>query len=54
MTNAEVSSSECQKFDEINNLKNSIMDNCGYYINKCTKKFKRGFRFVFRKDSKWY
>ena len=45
MINAEVSSLECQKFDEINILKNSIMDNCDYYVNKCTENDFCTFRF---------
>ena len=45
MINAEVSSLECQKFDEINILKNSIMNNCDYYVNKCTDNDFCTFRF---------
>ena len=45
MINAEISSLECQKFDEIDNLKNSIMNNCDYYVNKCTENDLCTFRF---------
>ena len=37
MTKAETSSLECQKYDKIEILKNTILDNCDYYVNKCTK-----------------
>ena len=35
MTKVEVSSLECQKYDEINILKNSILNNCDFYVDKC-------------------
>ena len=45
MTNAEVSSLECQKYDDMDKLKNSIMNNCDYYIDKCDSENYCTFRF---------
>ena len=37
MIKAETSSLECQIYDNINILKNTILNNCNFYINKCNK-----------------
>ena len=47
MTNAETSSLECQKYDKIDVLKNTILNNCDYYVNKCTKDDICTFRFYY-------
>ena len=50
MTNAEVSSLDCQKYDEINILKNSTLNNCDYYVDKCSKNDICTFRFFTEKS----
>ena len=50
MTNAEKSSLECQKYDNINILKDSMINNCDYYINKCTENDYCTFRFFTEKS----
>ena len=47
MTNAETSSLECQKYDKIDILKDTILNNCDYYVNKCTKDDICTFRFYY-------
>ena len=47
MTNAETSSLECQKYDKIDILKDTILNNCDYYVNKCTKNDICTFRFYY-------
>ena len=37
MTKAETSSLECQIYDNIDILKDTILNNCNFYINKCNK-----------------
>ena len=46
MINAETSSLECQKYDSINILKNTILNNCNYYVNKCTENDICTYRFL--------
>ena len=50
MTNAETSSLECQKYDSLNILKNTILNNCDYYINKCTENDICTYRFLKEKS----
>ena len=45
MEKADTASFECQKFDPIEDLKDSLMNNCDYYIDKCTSDDICTFRF---------
>ena len=45
MLKAETSSLDCKKYDTIEQLKNTIHNNCDYYINKCTNDIYCTFRF---------
>ena len=45
MINAEMSSLECQKYDPLNTLKETIHNNCEYYIEKCSNDNICTFRF---------
>ena len=45
MEKADTVSFECQIFAQIENLKNSLMNNCDYYIDKCTSNDTCTFRF---------
>ena len=45
MINAETSSLECQKYDNLDILKQSMLNNCDYYINKCNESDYCTFRF---------
>ena len=45
MEKADTVSFECQKFDPIDSLKNSLINNCDYYINKCSSNDICTFRF---------
>ena len=45
MINAELSSLECQKYDDMDKLKNSIMNSCNYFIDKCDSEDYCTFRF---------
>ena len=45
MEKAETVSLECQKFDLIEDLKNSLINNCDYYIDKCSSNDICTFRF---------
>ena len=51
MINAETSSLECQKYDNINELKNSILNNCEYDVSKCNEEDFCTYRF-FNQQSK--
>ena len=51
MANAETSSLECQKFEEIDKLKSSWLGNCDYYIDKCSLEDICTFRFYVEKSS---
>ena len=45
MIKAETSSLECQKYAEIDILQNSLMNNCSYYVKKCSENDFCTFRF---------
>ena len=45
MIKAEVSSLECKNYDSLEKLKNTIHNNCDYYVNKCTNDIYCTFRF---------
>ena len=45
MEKADTVSFECQRFDPIDSLKNSLMNNCDYFINKCSSNEICTFRF---------
>ena len=50
MLNAETSSLECQKYDSIDILKSTILNNCDFYVNKCTEEDICTFRFYSEKS----
>ena len=51
MTNAETSSLECQKYDNMDNLKDTIFNNCEYDVTKCEETDFCTYRF-FTESSK--
>ena len=51
MTNAETSALECQKFDQIDYLKSSLLSNCDYYIDKCSSEDICTYRFYSEKSN---
>ena len=50
MIKAETSSLECQKYAKIDNLQNSLMNSCSYYVNKCLGNDFCTFRFYVEKS----
>ena len=50
MLNTETSSLECQKYDSIDILKSTILNNCDFYVNKCTEGDICTFRFYSEKS----
>ena len=53
MINAETSSLECDKYDTIEELKNTIHNNCDYYVNKCSTDDYCNFRFYSEQKSEY-
>ena len=53
MINAEMSSLECQKYDPLNSLKETIHNNCEYYIEKCSNDIICTFRFYTEERDKF-
>ena len=50
MINAETSSLECQKYDSMNDLKDTIFNNCEYDVTKCEKTDYCTYRFFTEKS----
>ena len=53
MINAETSSLDCKKYDSLEILKDTIHDNCDYYVNKCSNDIYCTFRFYSEQKSEY-
>lgn len=53
MIKAETSSLDCAKYDSLDELKYSILNNCDYYVNKCSNDIYCTFRFYTEQKSEY-
>ena len=53
MINAETSSLDCNRYDSLDILKETIHDNCDYYINKCSNDIYCTYRFYSENKSEY-
>ena len=53
MINAETSSLDCNKYDSLEILKDTIHDNCDYYVNKCSNDITCTYRFYSENKSEY-